>query len=147
MDYKEYYFIRKYYKGSLYPIDEMVEDTDVDKVEDDGLLAGFSFYKSETWIFDDGYWIHSTSDFTGRIWYGKRYSYDEFKDFIRHLSIKEILEQIKRSFKLETTYLDALKTMKQYDFDYICVDRFGYTHYMEKDDITYEELNAKNAIK
>ncbi len=49
MEYKEYYFIRKYYKGSLYPVDEMVEDTDVEKVEDDGLLAGFSFYKSETW--------------------------------------------------------------------------------------------------
>lgn len=150
----------KYYRKSclekLYPIGAFPSgmtvtidtiDRDPYKIEDDGSIIGFRFYDKESWVRTPFDWCISTSNFSGWVFFGKRYTYEELYDICKNMSLKDRLKELKMSFYFIPTSREILDYMKTNNISVICIDRFHLYHEMDEKDMTYDELMEQKSNK
>ena len=139
-----------YVEDGLYiPRTESFEGENPLDFKDDGVMAGYRTYVEENWSFDSGNWIHSTSNYTQWIWFGKRYTYDEVVELARKLPLRDRVREAYINVAAMRTvipsYREILTYMRKNNLSEICLDRYRGYHNLEDNNLVYEELQAERA--
>ena len=145
MDYYKDSFVHKNYPNNYYGVIEEVEERNPFNIEDDGQMISFNFYDREVWDGGSESWIISNTNFSGIIYFGKRYTYEELLNMYKNMSLKDRLVELYRTINYMPTIHKALKFMESNDLKIICIDRFNGYHQINDNDITYDELMEKKS--
>lgn len=126
-------YVEKIYRGILFSESSIQEVTERDpmKIENDGKMQGFRFYDVEYVVDGDKTYEGETVNYSGWIFFGKRYSLDE----------------IKTKYGNKPDYRILISNMECNGHNYVCHTQAGSFLPMEEGDITFIEYIFVNEYK
>ena len=122
-------YVEKIYKGDILTQSsiEEIDDRNPMKVENDGKIQGFRFYDKEYILDGEKIYKGIKTNYSGFIYYGKRYSLDKF--------IEEYGDNPDYNF--------LIRKMKSNDYNYVCQTQNDAFIPMREVDITLDEYEEK----
>ena len=124
-------YVEKSYRGLLFSEGSIkeVDERNPMKVENDGSIQGFRFFDID-YILDDGKtYASEKTNYSGWIYFGKRYSLDDIKSIYGCDSNHDIL----------------IHNMEWNNINYVCHTQAGSFLQLEEEDMTFEEYIEKNS--
>lgn len=126
-------YVEKSYRGLLFsePSIAEVDERDPMKVENDCTMQGFRFFDIDYILDEQKTYSSERSNFSGWIYFGKRYSFDDIKSI----------------YGCDSNYDILINNMKWNHINYVCHTQAGSFLPMEEEDMTFEEYIEKNSKK
>ncbi len=102
------------------------------------LLVGFRFFDVNCIENDNIIDKSDRYNYSSWVWIGNRYSYHDIIEMYDNSKLNMDLVRY-LNFHGFKDPRQLLAVMRQFDFEYVCIDRFGDVHFLSSDDITYGE--------
>ena len=124
-------YVEKSYRGLLFSESSIteVDERDPMKVENDGSMQGFRFFDVDYILDEQKTYDGERSNYSGWIYFGKRYSLDDIKSI----------------YGCDSNYEILIRNMEWNNINSVCHTQAGSFLPLEEEDMTFEEYIEKNS--